>query len=219
MTPEEVSRALRLRLPPATLLLGPLLEVRSISVKVLTHHKVHPADVAHISKLNADYSRDLVAFAGTAPYGFFKGVSICMEGATEQAQNILLKVLEEPPGSIRFILYGTCEPLPAIVSRCQVFYVAGHREQRAENAGSAQGKAAAAIRAARSGDPLLLAEALRSWDDESHDALREWALRGVAVQRGSDLPALKVLEVLVRYSRARPVNAAAAALFFAFLEE
>ena len=49
--------------------------------------------------------------------------------ASEQAQNILLSVLEEPPETIRFILIATRRPLPAVVSRCQVILsrLAGRR--------------------------------------------------------------------------------------------
>ena len=39
-------------------------------------------------------------FAGTAPFGPFKAVIAVLDGASAQAQNILLKVLEEPPPGV-----------------------------------------------------------------------------------------------------------------------
>lgn len=219
MQPAEVYTALEGDLPPAVLLLGPRLnDTGYLSRKVLLNHRVHPADLAHIRRLTADYSRDLVAFAGTAPYGPYKAVVVCTDGASEQAQNILLKTLEEPPESLRFILYGTTEPLPAVVSRCQVFRL-GSSERQEPEPGSAQGKVAAAVRAAKSSNPVLLAEALRAWDDDAHAALSVWALGEAARSAERARPALRVLEVLTRYPRARPVNAAAAALSLAYAEE
>ena len=47
--------------------------------------------------LSAADARNLVKFAGTAPFGPFKAVIAGLDGASAQAQNILLKVLEEPP--------------------------------------------------------------------------------------------------------------------------
>ena len=39
----------------------------------------------------------MVKFAQLAPFGPFKVVIAVLDGASAQAQNILLKVLEEPP--------------------------------------------------------------------------------------------------------------------------
>jgi hypothetical protein len=216
MTPEDVLAALG-ELPSAVLLLGPLRDVQDLARSILLDHHVHPADVLHISKLNADYSRVLVAVAATASYGWFKGVAVCMDGATEQAQNILLKTLEEPPESIRFILYGTVMPLPAIVGRCRVFRLGSGALHLPSGDEGVAGKVASAVRAARTGDPLLLADTLRGWDEVCGVALREWALR--EARASGDKSAWRVLEVLSRYPRARPINAAAAALSLGFLEE
>ena len=234
MTPEEIRGELAHGVPPAVLLLGRFYEVQGLSQKIMLDHKVHPADVAHISKLTADYSRDIVKFAGAVALGPFKGIAVCMDGAAEQAQNILLKVLEEPPESVRFLLYAStgCKPLPAIMSRCQVFYVdspddviaQARRNYRAmtetQSNETAAAKVASAVRAARGGDPALLAEALQGWDEACVTALREWAVQGITARTGfPDPAALRVLEVLARYRRARPANVAAAALSAAFLEE
>ncbi len=46
-----------------------------------------------------------------------KLVLVCLDGAEGRPQNALLKLLEEPPGSVKFILVAGMPPLPTIVSR------------------------------------------------------------------------------------------------------
>lgn len=48
-------------------------------------------------------------------------VIISLDGASEQAQNMLLKVLEEPPEQVRFFLVASQPVLPTVLSRAQCF--------------------------------------------------------------------------------------------------
>lgn len=223
MTPEEIYSALE-DLPPVTLLLGPgEKELRSLAGAVALGH-VRRADLIEVTPpWSTELARMLVTQAQFASLDSLKVITAFLDTISVPAQNILLKTLEEPPQAVRLILYGTYEPLPAIMSRCQVFRVSTERGADTESAGEpAQGKAAAALRAAKAGDLVLLAGILRDWDDACQAALRAWA-ETTAMKRGGEAPgvweARTVLRVLRGYPRARPANLAAAALSLAFLEE
>lgn len=86
----------------------------------------HP-DVHHIQeskRVGVDEIRALLSTLYTTPYeGGFQTVQIDCAGAmTPQAQNSLLKTLEEPPPQTVFVLTvkTITEVLPTIVSRCRV---------------------------------------------------------------------------------------------------
>jgi hypothetical protein len=85
------------------------------------HHGVLPADTRKLEKLSVDEARDLVRFAGIAPFGKTKLVVARLDGASEAALNALLKLLEEPPPTIKFILLSVWPPLDTITSRCHVY--------------------------------------------------------------------------------------------------
>ncbi|HEV8662356.1 MAG TPA: DNA polymerase III subunit delta' [Candidatus Methylomirabilis sp.] len=86
----------------------------------------HP-DVLHLTPdegtLRIDRVRALREEVGRRPYEGRRRFALLdpAEALTEQAQNALLKILEEPPGSTTFILLaGRAETLlPTVVSRCQ----------------------------------------------------------------------------------------------------
>lgn len=250
MLAEDVEAELARNLPQATLLSGPdTAELYRIVRSVVKQHSLHQADLIVAGKVTAADARVLAGAAGTAPWGLFKVLILMLDHASRDAQNILLRTLEEPPGNTRFILI-TSQPVPAaIAGRCRRYEVTSSEPAtiRAvdDNAAAAVD---AAVRAALTRDPAVLAEALRPWGErcgcsvpaKPHDkgehylpALQAWAqacavslrpelFRPEVTPPGVPAPARctrTVLSVLSRYPRARPQNAAAAALSLAFLED
>lgn len=234
-SPDHVFGELSRALPPVVLFLGPRPpELYGLAARLVTHHRVHRSDIVeHYGVgLTAAEARGLVAYAGIASYGPFKAVILGLDGVSEQAQNILLKVLEEPPGQIRFLLFARTAPLPTVVSRARVYrfgQVSDNEEQPAD--GPVKARVAAALRAASAHDEETLASVLAGWNDDCQSLLAAWAAEAAAgrwAKHGGLFPewqhasrhrALAVLEGLARYPRARPANAAAVALGQAFGKE
>lgn len=75
-------------------------------------------------KLGIEQARQIKDFLSLKPYqGSSQAVIlICAENLTPDAQNALLKVLEEPPEGTIFILGASSEDqlLPTVLSRCQI---------------------------------------------------------------------------------------------------
>lgn len=118
---DQAREQLEYSLPQVTLLFGP----KGIGKAQLARHlsEVHnfaPIDVYWQSNLYADNARWVVADTNIAPVGKRKLYVLEMDTALESVQNILLKVLEEPPPTVAFILLCSKQPLPTIVSRSQV---------------------------------------------------------------------------------------------------
>ena len=207
---EELGR----ELPPAALLLGPDLEQMVWAARTeMWEHGVLAADRMILRHVSAADARTIVRFAQTAPFGPFKLVIAALDGATSQAQNILLKVLEEPPPSVRFILAATQRPLPTIVSRCQVVVVPEARAA-AEPDREVTAKVDAALRAAAAGDLRGLDQALHGWG-EVHHAVLESRLTGIALSGDAAderWQARRLLGALARFGSAHPRLAAHAAL-------
>lgn len=208
--------ALERDLPPATLLLGPDLE-QMVSEAIAAAKRQGSTLVDRFTRrhVSAEDARRIVRFAQTAPFGPFKLVIACLDGSTPVAQNILLKVLEEPPDTIRFILVASERPLPTIVSRCQVVMV-----QSAGSAGEPDpevlAKVDAVLRAAAAADLRGLDRELAGWG-ESHQAALMSRLTEVAAAHGMDGPvsrpqARRLLGALGRFAGASPRLAAHAAL-------
>lgn len=66
-------------------------------------------------------SRELKQFALSAPFGKAGKLVIArLDGASNASLNALLKLLEEPPPTIKFILLSEHQPLATIESRSQV---------------------------------------------------------------------------------------------------
>ena len=202
--------ALERELPPATLLLGPDVGPMLTAAyrSALKTHLVCRADVLIRRHMSAGDARFIVKFAQTAPFGTFKVVAFPLDGATAQAQNILLKVLEEPPPTVRFILVASARPLPTIVSRCQVIIVAGEVAPQV-SAQKVTAQVTAAMNAANAGDLRGLDVALAGWGDAQHAALTDRASdAAIAGQQ----EARRLLGALGRFSGAHPRLAAHAAL-------
>jgi DNA polymerase III delta prime subunit len=120
---EHVIRALEQGLPPVTLLKGPRsVGKMTIAEYLVDYHHVHPADLVWCEvPLKVDQVRDVIAFVSTMSAGPFKLVLADLDGASEAAFNALLKTLEEPPPSARFILSAS-QSVPATVeSRAAIF--------------------------------------------------------------------------------------------------
>lgn len=110
-------------LPPVTLLRGPSsIGKRVLSEHLREHHQVEPADRIHNTQpLSIDMVRSHLRYVSFMPFGAFKLVQLDMDDASTQAQNALLKVLEEPPPRARFLLTTSQELLPTVLSRCRIF--------------------------------------------------------------------------------------------------
>lgn len=230
---EQIISALQHDLPPVTLLLGPnILAFGVVLEEVRHHHGIGAADfiVCH-QPFTADDARNLVTVAAVHPFSPYTLAVVLTDAASEQAQNILLKLLEEPPPTLRVILIATRSPLPTIVSRARVhrFGVQAREETAVEDA--TQAKVASAVRAAQAGDEGLLLAACKDFDDADVIALRQWAISQAWAYRSDLYPgepaeprvpartARRVITALSQHPKARPVNAAVAALSLAFGED
>lgn len=120
---EQVRLLLEADLPPVTLLLGPAsIGKRTLAEYLRRAHRVHDADhLALAEPLTVAAVRAALVFAGTAPFGPFKLITGRLDGASGEALNAALKILEEPPDTVRFLLTSTSRTLPTVMSRCQVF--------------------------------------------------------------------------------------------------
>lgn len=155
------------RLPRALLLLGaPGVGKRSAA----TWLSRHAASVLWVESLAS--LRNVVSLCASAPRGQ-RVVIIDLDTMERGHQNILLKVLEEPPVRTSFIVLSSREVLPTVSSRCQVVRLGllhpVEVQQALENAGMASQTAQEAALAlkGRSGTPqqavrLLEARAGRS---------------------------------------------------------
>ncbi len=225
-----VRTELEFALPSVTLLLGPPPVRLSLARLLCKHHRLGP--VFETEKLTAFSARGIVQVvpvlrgaAGAVAY------IINLDGATEAAQNILLKVLEEPPFHAYFILLALHLPLPTVVSRSQVHQLSGQEaeEDRAQDQRPTWPLAwplvAAAVRVAQKGSGIE--PVLRTWSPEHTRLLRQWAEEAASgrwslftlesVPGVTTDQARRVLQVLVMYHQSK--NAAAVALMAAFKEE
>lgn len=233
MTLDDVARELDAQLPTVTLLVGGNQgQARGVAEDAARRHGALASDVTFVRKLTSPSAHSVSRLAWVVPWGSIKVFILSLDGSSELAQDSLLKALESAPESSRFILLASQLPLPAITSRAVVYHVGeASRAATARPDDPAMGKAAAAVAAAKTGDPLLLSGVISSssWDEECVAALQKWAISQAVVQQLRQGPALEprvtprqartVLKVLADHPRARPVNVAMAALSTAFLEE
>jgi hypothetical protein len=173
MTPEQVAARL-VDLPPATLVLGP-------GAWPLVC-RFAPSGWMLQPDMSADVARRLHGTAWLLPaVGGFRVMALNMTGAGTQVQNMLLKVLEEPPDSTKFVLATASRPLPTVLSRCRVLVlgseVAGELPDPKDVAA-----VAVALRAARSGQSALLAQGLKGWLPATAGLLGQWAAEAASGQ-------------------------------------
>lgn len=115
---EALRAELEENLPPVTLLLGPSSVGKTALAQYLARHHQLLIQFPSASPLSAAAARELVTKATIRGYPWC--FIVALDGATETAQNILLKVLEEPPEHVRFVLTASLLPLPTVASRAQV---------------------------------------------------------------------------------------------------
>jgi len=124
----------------ARLLISTSLEKRVEEInKILSSHKEHP-DLLYFSKdakLGIEQARKIKEYFSLKPYSD-KGPVVVLEDAsslTAEAQNALLKTLEELPTEALFILGANSDAkfLPTILSRCQVERLQGTGDRQQED--------------------------------------------------------------------------------------
>jgi hypothetical protein len=173
MTPEQVLAELAGDLPPATLVLGPgawPLVTLAAGPEWLLRHDLAAGD-----------AREVRESAWLLPCGTVRVVALCLDKASVQVQNMLLKALEEPPPGTRFVLAAGKRPLPTVVSRCRVLVVGSEAAQEPADSKD-KAAVATALRAARSGQASLLAQNLRNWLPAHARLLTVWAAEAVSGQ-------------------------------------
>lgn len=157
------------KLPPVLLLQGNhtaglaeqlRLEAFSVLDRIwLGHLDVQAAEFAH-------------RWAFTAPTSNLKVAVIDLDGATAAGLTRMLKLLEEPPDHIRFILLSTYETWGTIRSRAQVYYVGD--TWASDVLATHKNTVIAVLNAARSGDSTRLGTLLKNWDPSLHRMLGIW---------------------------------------------
>jgi hypothetical protein len=212
MTPGEVLDQL-VELPPVSLLLGD----GSWQLAERQENRLRAAGTYTFSlhKLDADAARWLRDQSQILPArGPYRVFLACLDGAGSQAQNILLKTLEEPPPSARFILAAKRLPLVTVVSRCRVFPL-GSQPAPADDAEARRLRSGvgSAIKAARSGNDALLSQVVRGWEPGHARQLSLWAAEAASGRWRQFTPdfaagvtaaqALRVLTALSEYAGAR----------------
>lgn len=111
-------------LPPVTLLSGPpSIGKRTLCEHLAAHHGVKKGDVLRYvsDPFSVDDAREVQRFLSTRPMGKLKVVVVRLDRASSEALNALLKVLEEPPRSARFLLTSAFSTLLTVESRARVF--------------------------------------------------------------------------------------------------
>jgi len=173
-------------LPPVALLLGPCsIGKTTLATHLIAHHRCHWS-MYYGSTLSAGLAREIVQSAPTRRSMLDIRI-IDLDGSTEAAQNILLKVLEEPPPHCRFILVASREPLATITSRAQVYRLGLLTDEQVaqvlhKNAGI--GEHAAAMAAARGRGQVAPAVAAAE-DSEADRVTSAVALAVRAATQGS----------------------------------
>lgn len=77
-------------------------------------------DVLRVKSLTADAARSIVDFSYTSPVGKERMTIVRIPHTSTRAIQTLLKVLEDAPDSISFVLLSSAMPIDTIVSRSQV---------------------------------------------------------------------------------------------------
>lgn len=110
-------------LPVATLLFGPAsIGKWTLAEHLVSHHRIDTIDCWRIQRgFTVDIARAVTHFAARAPYGRYKVILARLDGASPQALNAILKTLEEPPPTVKFIFTTASTTLPTVASRCVTF--------------------------------------------------------------------------------------------------
>jgi DNA polymerase III, delta subunit len=170
---DDVLAALAGGLPPALLVRGP-------GAWELASSAAQPG--WHVTeKLDAAASREIRRTAWLRPNGAQRVYLVCLDGAALPAQNSLLKVLEEPPATTRFVLASAGLVLPTVTSRCRVLALSGRAEDPAFADPRVRSSVAAAVDSARQGQHARLHATVRNWWKEAAPGQQPPQLRLLAV--------------------------------------
>lgn len=172
----KLREQLEKELPQVTLLLGPDKSGRkTFAWSLLERHVPHGVDRMWVSRLDIAAVSRIQGFAFTAPHGKLRMVVIELLWASSAALNRLLKLLEEPPETVKFILVARKDPLPTIRSRAEVVtFGISPQDTLSEAQMRSRSAVLAAIKAARSGDSALLRSAMRDWSALDSQMLVGW---------------------------------------------
>jgi DNA polymerase III, delta subunit len=169
VTPELALERLAAPLPPATLVMG----------AGAWHVVLQAADLRWSvwTDLSADDARRIRAEAVMMPTVRGQRVIVLrLDGATAVVQDMLLKVLEDPPPSTRFVLSCETRPQATVFSRCRLLVVGDPFEEPAPGYGTEEKtQVVAAIRAAIAGPGPQLTAACKGWLPAHLAALADWA--------------------------------------------
>lgn len=107
-------------LPPTLLLVGPSSVGKSIVARVLAKSTgVIGFDYQRKERMGKADAQDVIRHHQMHPLsGTVRTSVLDMTRSTPEAQNALLKLLEDPPAYSRFILHSDVEPLLTLSSRC-----------------------------------------------------------------------------------------------------
>lgn len=177
----EVRTQLEAHLPPVVLVRGPRsVGKRTLGIHLLSHHGAQKVDRLEVLTCNVEQARLLRDFFSTAPMGKIKGAVVRLDGASEQSLNALLKLLEEPPPSGRFVLTSAGTTLATVESRSVLVRVGLLHQSEVESVLRSRGYSdGAAVDAARLGDGTVFG-AMSGSVDESARASVLSVLKAVA---------------------------------------
>ena len=105
---------------PVTLLIGPEGIGKAMAAKAVVEQAVAPYDARWLPSCGVGDVRDLGRFVSVASATGRKMVGLDLDGATESSQHALLKMLEEPPRGVRFVLTSSGSLLPTVRSRSEI---------------------------------------------------------------------------------------------------
>jgi DNA polymerase III, delta subunit len=199
-----VREVLEKSLPPVALLAGPEHVGKKTLARYLQHrHAPISYDRMWVTSLTSPMAAELSRFAMRAPQGPLKVAVVSLSKANVLTLNAALKLLEEPPSFMRFILVASAPVLPTIESRSEIYAcgllsdtevalaleahgLSADLAARQAPAGFGQVRPAlesgsrsrtvvlSALRAALARDPQALSIALRNWDEVAQRLLRMW---------------------------------------------
>ena len=154
---------------------------------------INPDDIP----LSIESVREMIARLAYTPINQKQRVAIILslDSASEEAQNALLKTLEEPPNSTQFIL--TCQNLskilPTVKSRCQIHTIFHDQDNSEEKSSSIQeieldSYAMAIALANKYADREAAQNQLRYW-------IQNWSLTDLS----TNYPKIKILQQTLEY--------------------
>lgn len=114
-----VRQGLERHLPHVTLLIGPeSTGKRLLAQYIARHHGIGPADTYTGWELTIAAARSAAGLAALAPFGPLRAILLDLDESSEAAQHALLKQLEEPPPTVRYLMVASRWPLATVASRC-----------------------------------------------------------------------------------------------------